>query len=176
MYRNMEDVNEPVSGEPFEQRREAIKNRMRWRIRRVHRALKARAGIESQAAEARRPIYAIGDDPLPENGCRQRTAINTSVAHTNLTAKMGVTTRDNSKIMTFRNIKPLVVDAIQMSGPTDVPTSGGVLRGRAGDWLVRDPQGNVKLCDNLYFINNYAPLKDSQPLEQFSERTSRGGC
>jgi hypothetical protein len=78
--------------------------------------------------------------------------------------------------MTYRNIKTLVVDAIQISGPTDVPTCGGVVHAGTGDWLVRDPQGNVKLCDDLYFIENYAPLKDSTPLDQFRERTPGGGC
>jgi hypothetical protein len=78
--------------------------------------------------------------------------------------------------MTYRNIKPLVVDAIQISGPTEVPTCGGILHAGTGDWLVRDPQGNVNLCDDIYFISNYAPLKDSQPLEQFRDRTSHGGC
>jgi hypothetical protein len=89
---------------------------------------------------------------------------------------MGTNARENFKVMTYRNIKPLVVDAIQMSEPADVPTCGGVLRAGTGDWLIRDPQGNVKLCDDLYFIENYAPLKDSAPLEQFRERTPSGGC
>jgi hypothetical protein len=94
---------------------------------------------------------------------------------TNFIANRDSRARENFKLMTYRNIKPLVVDAVQISGPTDVPTSVGVLRAKSGDWLVRDPQGNVKLCDDLYFIENYAPLKDSTPLEQFRERTS-GGC
>jgi hypothetical protein len=29
---------------------------------------------------------------------------------------------------------------------------------------------------SMYFKKNYAPLKDSAPLEQFRERTHRGGC
>ncbi len=100
----------------------------------------------------------------------------TSTVDTNFTANRHSKAGGNFKVMTYRNIKPLVVDAIQISGPTDVPTSGGVLRAETGDWLVRDPQGNVKLCDDLYFIENYAPLKDSTPLEQFRERTPGGGC
>jgi hypothetical protein len=95
---------------------------------------------------------------------------------TNFTANRDSRARENFKIMTYRNIKPLVVDAIQISGPTDVPTCGGILHAGTGDWLVRDPQGNVNLCDDLYFIKNYAPLKDSTPLEQFRERTPGGGC
>jgi hypothetical protein len=100
----------------------------------------------------------------------------TSTVSTYFIANRDSKTRENFKIMTYRNIKPLVVDAIQISGPTDVPTCGGILPAGNGDWLVRDPQGNVNLCDDLYFIENYAPLNDSTPLEQFRERTSGGGC
>jgi hypothetical protein len=100
----------------------------------------------------------------------------TSMVDTNFTANRDPRARENFKVMTYRNIKPLVVDAIQISGPTDVPTCGGSLNAEPGDWLVRDPQGNVNLCDDLYFIENYAPLKDSTPLEQFRERTAGGGC
>jgi hypothetical protein len=99
-----------------------------------------------------------------------------SMVDTNFTANRDSRAQENLKIMTYRNIKPLVVDAIQISGPTDVPTCGGILHAEPGDWLVRDPQGNVNLFDDLYFIENYAPLKDSTPLEQFRERTPGGGC
>ena len=78
--------------------------------------------------------------------------------------------------MRYRSIKPLIVDAIQVNGPADVQTSDGVMHAKAGEWLVRDPQGNARLCDDLYFKTNYAPLGDLAPLEQFRERTPRGGC
>jgi sarcosine oxidase gamma subunit len=86
------------------------------------------------------------------------------------------TARKNCRIVSYRNIKPLIVDAIQVNAPTGVPTSAGVLHAGPGDWLIRDPHGNVKLCDNTYFTSNYAPLKDSRPLEQFRERKFHGGC
>jgi len=89
---------------------------------------------------------------------------------------MGSKARETLRIMRYRNIKPLMVDAIQLSGPADVRTCKGVLRAGTGDWLVRDPQGNVNVCDNRYFLKNYAPLNDSASLEQFRERTPRGGC
>jgi len=78
--------------------------------------------------------------------------------------------------MRYRNVKPLMVDAVQVNGPANVQTYKGVLRAEAGDWLVRDPQGNVNVCDNQHFVKNYAVLKDSVTLEQFRESTPRGGC
>jgi len=89
---------------------------------------------------------------------------------------MGSKARENLRIMRYRNIKPLMVDAIQVNGPADVRTCKGVLHAGAGDWLVRDPQGNVNVCDNRYFMKNYVLLNDSTSLEQFRERTPRGGC
>ena len=88
----------------------------------------------------------------------------------------GLKGRETLRIMRYRSIKPLIVDAIQVNGPTDVQTCDGVLHAGPGDWLVRDPQGNAKLCEDLYFKKNYAPLKDSIPLEHFREQTPRGGC
>ena len=68
MYSNKKNVIKPATGdEPFEQTREALKNRLRWRIRRAQRTLKARPVVESQAAKAGRAIYAIGYDSLPSN-------------------------------------------------------------------------------------------------------------
>ena len=88
----------------------------------------------------------------------------------------GSIARGTSRIMRYRSIKPLVVDAIQVNGPADVRTCKGVLHAGTGDWLVRDPQDNVNVCDDRYFMTNYAPLKDSAPLEQFRKRTPGGGC
>jgi hypothetical protein len=64
---------------------------------------------------------------------------------------MGSKGRETLRIMRYRNIKPLMVDAIQVNGPADVPTCKGVLHAAAGDWLVRDPQDNIKICDDHYF-------------------------
>jgi hypothetical protein len=88
----------------------------------------------------------------------------------------GKSAPETFKVMRYRSIKPLIVDAVQVNGPADVPTGEGILRAKAGDWLVRDPQGNVKICDNLYFTTNFASLKRSAPLEQFREQGCGGGC
>ena len=38
------------------------------------------------------------------------------------------------------------------------------MHARSGDCLVGDPQGNARLCDDLYFKKNYRPLGGSAPL------------
>jgi hypothetical protein len=63
MHTNKRNVNGPDTGnESFRHSHQALKNRLRWRIRSAQRALKAKARLESHAAEARLPIYEIGCD------------------------------------------------------------------------------------------------------------------
>lgn len=71
--------------------------------------------------------------------------------------------------MLYRSIKPLVVEASQAKEPSDVPTQGGVLHLNPGDWLVRDPQGNVVRFDDLSFKCTYERLESSARLEKFRE-------
>lgn len=94
----------------------------------------------------------------------------------NFTTLMGLIARENIKTVRYRSIKPLIVDAVQVNGPTDFPTCNGALRASSGDWVLRDLHGNVRLCSDAYFRSNYAPMRTSQPLEEFRERESRGGC
>jgi hypothetical protein len=89
---------------------------------------------------------------------------------------MGAAARENRRVMRYRSIKPLIVDAIQAHGPADVPTDEGMLHAAAGDWLVRDPHGNTKLCKDLFFRRNFTAMPGSEPVDQFRERTSSGGC
>src|ERR1700685_4182129 len=106
----------------------------------------------------------------------KKTAREAFMKESNFRTIMGSNAREILRIMRYRNIKPLMVDAIQVNGPANVQTCKGVLRAEAGDWLVRDPQGNVNVCDDQYFMKNYAVLKDSAPLEHFRESTPHGGC
>jgi len=71
--------------------------------------------------------------------------------------------------MLYRSIKPLVVEAVQVEEPTDVRTEAGVLHAERGDWLVRDPQGNLVLCDDINFKCTYESLASSSPIEAFNE-------
>ena len=82
--------------------------------------------------------------------------------------------QEDSKTVRYRNIKPLIVDATQVIGPADFPTSGGVLHASPGDWVVRDSQGNVRIHNDLYFRSNYVPMRSAEPLEQFREQKPCG--
>jgi hypothetical protein len=71
--------------------------------------------------------------------------------------------------MIYRSVKPLLVDAVQVKEPADVPTRGGVLHLDPGDWLVRDPQGNLVRCDDIHFKCTYELLESSARLEDLRE-------
>jgi hypothetical protein len=71
--------------------------------------------------------------------------------------------------MLYRTIKPLLVDAVQAKEPTDIPTQAGVVHLNAGDWLVRDPQGNLVRCDDIHFKCTYEPLASSVRVEELNE-------
>jgi hypothetical protein len=71
--------------------------------------------------------------------------------------------------MLYRSIKPLLVDAIQIKAPVDIPTPSGTLHVKAGDWLVRDPQGNLVRCDDTSFKSTYEPLANSVRVEDLNE-------
>ena len=71
--------------------------------------------------------------------------------------------------MLYRTIKPLVVDAIQVKESGEVRVKEGILRVRAGDWLVRDPQGNLVRCDDINFKCTYESLAVSSPIEALHE-------
>lgn len=71
--------------------------------------------------------------------------------------------------MLYRSIKPLLVEAVQVKEPADVPTGGGVLHVDRGDWLVRDPQGNLVRVDDINFKCTYEQLESSGRLEDVHE-------
>jgi len=71
--------------------------------------------------------------------------------------------------MMYRSIKPILVDAVQVKEPSDIPTPGGVLHLQAGDWLVRDPQGNLTRSNDSDFKCTYEVLNSSISLQQLHE-------
>jgi len=71
--------------------------------------------------------------------------------------------------MVYRSIKPILVDAVQVKESSEVSTPGGVLRLKAGDWLVRDPQGNLARLNDNDFKCTYEVLNTSTPVEQLHE-------
>lgn len=71
--------------------------------------------------------------------------------------------------MVYRSIKPILVDAVQFKEAGNVPTPGGVLHLEPGDWLVRDPQGNVIRLSDIDFKCTYEALNTSVSVEQLHE-------
>jgi len=71
--------------------------------------------------------------------------------------------------MLYRSIKPLLVEAVQVKEPGDVPTHTGVIHVNAGDWLLRDPQGNLVRCDDSSFKSTYERFETSSHLADLHE-------
>jgi len=71
--------------------------------------------------------------------------------------------------MIFRTIKPLLVEAIQLKEPADIPVEGGILRVKPGEWLLRDGQGNLTRCDDTSFKCSYEPVDARNGLEFLAE-------
>jgi hypothetical protein len=71
--------------------------------------------------------------------------------------------------MLYRTIKPLLVDAIQVKEPGEIKTKDSVLHVNAGDWLIRDPQGNLVRCDDINFKCTYESLADESRIEELNE-------
>ena len=67
-----------------------------------------------------------------------------------------------------------MVDAVQVTEDGEVRTAAGVLQVKAGDWLVRDPQGNLVRCDDINFKCTYELFENSARLEEFHEGKSWG--
>lgn len=76
--------------------------------------------------------------------------------------------------MLYRSTREQVVEAIQVTEPLDVPTSSGILRAGAGDWLILDPQGNLSRCDNVNFQCTYEAVIDSNRYAKLDEGTPCG--
>jgi len=93
-----------------------------------------------------------------------------------LDAKTIMRSATHSEIMKYRSIKPLIVEAVQVSGPAVVRRPDSLLQARAGDWLVVDPHGNIRLCSDAYFRGHYARLLSSKRLEEFREQNPGSGC
>jgi len=76
--------------------------------------------------------------------------------------------------MIYRTIKPLLVDAIQANEPLDIPTENGPVHIKRGDWLIRDPQGNLSRWDDISFKSTYESLNTSRQLEELCEGKAWG--
>jgi len=72
--------------------------------------------------------------------------------------------------MLYRSIKPMVVEAVQVEEATDVRTNGGLVHAERGDWLLRDPQGNLVRFSDADFKCTFDPLRDSTPIDLLRRR------
>jgi hypothetical protein len=66
-------------------------------------------------------------------------------------------------------VKPLLVEAFQAKEATDIRTKAGVVHVNRGEWVVRDPQGNLLSCDDINFKSTYELLDSSARLEDLGE-------
>lgn len=71
--------------------------------------------------------------------------------------------------MLYRTVKPLLVDAIQVKEPGEIRMKDTVLHVKAGDWLIRDPQGNLVRCDDINFKCTYESMADANRIEDLGE-------
>jgi hypothetical protein len=71
--------------------------------------------------------------------------------------------------MLYRTIKPLLVDAIQVKESGEIRMKDTVLHVQAGDWLIRDPQGNLVRCDDINFKCTYESIADEGRIEELHE-------
>jgi hypothetical protein len=71
--------------------------------------------------------------------------------------------------MLYRSTREQVVEAIQVQETVEIPTSHGILRAKAGDWLMLDPQGNLTRCDNVTFQCTYEAAADSHQYAKVPE-------
>jgi len=51
--------------------------------------------------------------------------------------------------------KPIPVKCIQVDEPFEVETIEGIMKGKAGDWLMIGIHGEMYLCDNDIFKKTY---------------------
>lgn len=76
---------------------------------------------------------------------------------------------------TYRTIKPILVEAVQLKEPIELKIATGTVRAKAGDWLIRGANGEYYPCSNAEFNCTYEQLD----TPNFPRRESLGkecGC
>jgi hypothetical protein len=51
--------------------------------------------------------------------------------------------------------RPITLSAVQIDQPFEVATTEGVMRGKAGDWLLKGVKGEVYICPDDVFRASY---------------------
>jgi hypothetical protein len=84
--------------------------------------------------------------------------------------------------------KPLIIEAVQLDGEFTIATKDGLLRGKEGDYIVRDTDGRISACSEedflaankrwYYYVREHNPFLEGsgeyqeiiQSLARLSER------
>jgi hypothetical protein len=70
--------------------------------------------------------------------------------------------------MAFYRKKPVVIEAVQNSGTTQIDTLEGVMTAISGDWIITGVKGEKYPCKDDIFRMTYEPLhKKPHDVEEF---------
>lgn len=59
--------------------------------------------------------------------------------------------------------RPVVVEAVQLTERTEIPTLEGTMTGNPGDWLITGVKGERYPCRDDIFRATYEPVEAAQP-------------
>jgi hypothetical protein len=70
--------------------------------------------------------------------------------------------------MAFYRKKPVIIEAVQNSGTSQIETLEGVMTAISGDWIITGVKGEKYPCKDDIFRMTYEPLhKHSHDVEEF---------
>ncbi|MEK5442651.1 PGDYG domain-containing protein [Fredinandcohnia sp. FSL W7-1320] len=69
--------------------------------------------------------------------------------------------------------KPIVVEAVKLTGPITIETSNGSMKGLPGDYLITDKDGEQYPCDRDQFEAEYEPVKGVMNIKRIVRKSIR---
>jgi hypothetical protein len=69
----------------------------------------------------------------------------------------------------FRTVKPIIVEAMQLTEPMDVNTGKEIVHAKPGDWVVQGPGGVYFTCSDTEFKCTYEHLVETRYFENGSQ-------
>ena len=66
----------------------------------------------------------------------------------------------NGKAILKVRKKPIIIEAIEINEPFEVETMEGVMKGKAGDFLMKGIDGELYVCDRDIFFRTYDIVED----------------
>jgi len=67
-------------------------------------------------------------------------------------------------MFTFKK-KPVIIEARRLTTQMEVLTLEGIMRGSAGDWLIKGVEGEKYICKDAIFRQTYEPIGDDAQQE-----------